>query len=131
MANEFIIKEDTGSVVTFSGGKTAAATITNYTNANVANGELLSVEWTASTIGSLYVQMSGTAIEVFRRNAPSGAGWQLGIPRAFGQLTTGSVTASSTVPFYFTEPLTVNLAIGSNAVANISGLSYQVRLKYR
>lgn len=114
-----------------SSGPPGAAGVTTYTfqSDSSLNGEVLSVDWKATTIGSLYIVMSGTGVEIFRRNAPSGTNWQHANPTEFGQITTGSVTAATMRSFVLNEPIILKLDAGSNTA--ISGLNYGAVVKYR
>lgn len=122
------IKEYRFPTVTFSAGQDTS-TNTVYTEHSI-NGEILEIDWKTNTAGSIYVTLSGTGYEVFRRNAPSGAGWQQTFPRTFTQASTGSIAGAFHAPWVANEPLTVNCATASGQTA-LSGNSYTLVVRYR
>ena len=73
------------------------------------NGNILAVEWSFDRTGSVYITMSGTGQEVFRRNTPSGTGWQCSFPRKLEESTTGSVIDARLDKFPVNEPLILNV----------------------
>jgi hypothetical protein len=75
----------------------------------VINGEILKVDFKTNTTGSLTLTVSGTAQEILRRNAPSGAAWQQAYPFVYGQISTGSITAATMYPVAVNNPLILNL----------------------
>lgn len=130
MSQEFNIKDVRFTTITMSGGVTPSGLVTAYSDRAI-QGRILDVEWTANCIGSVALQFSGTNIEFFRRNAPSGAGWQMTEPRVLTQGTAGSTAAMWSDNFYINEPIFLRYDIGSNAVGNTSGLGFTVNVKYQ
>lgn len=138
MANEYIIKEWTSSVIGATTNLLSGTDIINsYSNASGGpgpiNGQILEVQLKSNLVGgSLSILQSGTNQEIFRRNAPSGigtsTGWQFGYPRVFGELTTGSVTAATMTEYLSTGPLIINVA---GSATTISGGTVQVKVRYR
>ena len=85
----------------------SAATVTEV-HSKTINGEILAIEWKYNRTGSLALSISGTAEEFFRRNLPSGTGWQTTQPRVFGDSTTGSIAGADQFPFYVNSPIVLN-----------------------
>lgn len=127
MSQDYRIKEYRFPSFLFITGVSAA--VTQTTN-HAINGEILDIEWTSDSTGSLAVALSGTAFEVFRRNAPSGTGWQQTFPRIFSQTTTGSIANALHVPWVVNEPMVVSMTAASGTTA-LSGTSYAVTIRYR
>lgn len=93
----------------FSVTADSATTETIFTPDSV-NGEILDVQWAFNRAGSIALSFSGTGIEFFRRNVPSGAGWQTTPPRQLTQSVTGSVIdAEVNANFNAHEPLALDV----------------------
>jgi hypothetical protein len=85
----------------------------------VINGEIMQVEWNAWHTGSMALTFSGTGQEVWRRNAPSGAGVQIAYPMHFPEATTGSIASSAMYPFIANDILCLTLgSMASGAAVN-------------
>ena len=131
MGGNFRTAEYKFAKVTFSGGVTPSGFGVFTTDQSVV-GNLLDVRWISNFIGSIALQASGTNIEMFRRNAPSGtATWQLSEPRLLQQTSTGSIAGAFYEPYYICEPLNLRYDIGSNAAATISGQSITFAFRYQ
>jgi hypothetical protein len=83
--------------------------LSTFQTDTVVNGEILRVDWKSNTTGSIALQVSGSAIELFRRNAPSGAAWQSSLPLVFGQNTIGSIAGATMYPVPVNSPLILRL----------------------
>lgn len=82
----------------------------NFSN-KVINGEILEVNWSHNNTGSLFLTVSGTGEEVFRRNAPSGTGVQVTRPRAVLHDKDGAVAVGSPwTPYVVHDMILVNAA---------------------
>ncbi len=129
MTQEFNVKEMRFTPVTIATGFTAAGSLIEFSEA--VNGRILDVEWTANGIGSLALQFSGNGIEFFRRNAPSGAGTQISMPRKLTDISTGSLAGMIAETYYLNDKMMLRWDIGSNAVGNTSGVSFNIKVKYQ
>lgn len=129
MAQQFNINESRFNAVVFPSGGLPVTSTKVYTGDIV--GQLLDVQWKASTIGSLTLKASGTDIILWENKSPSGAGWQIVHPGILNQLATGSIAGGFIDNFYLCEPIYLQFDIGSNTSANVSGTSYQVNVRYR
>lgn len=89
-------------------------------------GEILDVQWSFNRTGSVSLLFSGTSLEVFRRNAPSGTGWQQAKPRVFGQITTGSIANANMQTFVANEPIVLSVL---NAASGTQTLDVVVRYR--
>lgn len=108
-------------------GTTVFPTVaSNTVYSKAINGEILSVDTNFFGTGSIALSISGTGVEFFRNNAPSGASWNHAVPREFSQSTTGSIAGALHVPFVANGP--VVLTAGSMASG---ALPLQVIVKYR
>jgi len=96
----------------------ASGTSRTFTNYSL-NGEILKVEWTSNTAGSLFLTVSGTEELILSRIAPSGAGYQVSYPRTFGQLSTGSIAGAS----MFGTPINGPLVLGVSGAASGASLT--------
>lgn len=130
MTNSFNVSEYKFTAVSYGSGGLPATATKEY--ANGINGQLLDVQWLGNKfIGSLSLKLSGTDITVWQNNAPSGAAWQSVTPGRFRQLSTGSVAGAFLDTFYLNDILYLQMDIGSNTSANVSGTGYQVNVRYR
>jgi len=129
MTQNFNISEQNFDRVTFGSGGLPATITTVYSEA--VNGQLLDVQWSANVLGSLSLKLSGTNIEVWRRNAPSGTGYQMAKPRMLGQTITASGAGGVLEPFYVNDKIAFVFDVGSNTSANISGTTYTLNFRYR
>lgn len=88
----------------------------------VINGEILEVHWSSNSAGSFWLVRSGAGEELWRRNAPSGTGYQVGRPYIFSESTTGSIAGARSIPFVIQDKL---LLMGS-AVSGTNTLDLTV-----
>lgn len=116
------IKEVRFASQTFSAN---GADATVYSDESI-NGEILDVQWNFNRSGSVFLTTSGTSLEFFRRNAPSGAAWQQSAPYRFSESTTGSIANADHVPFVVQEKIVLNV---NNAASGAAALD--VVVKYR
>lgn len=91
------------------------------------NGEILEVEHKFNQNGSVFVAVSGTGHEVWRRNASSGANWQMSFPRHFTESTTGSIAGAKHEPFVCNAPLYYN----TGSIASGTAATLSIVVKYR
>lgn len=105
-----------------------SATTTSTVYSDNINGEILSIGWNSNITGSTSLTVSGTALQIWRRNAPSGTAWQHGVPREFSQSATGSIAGAEAIPFVINGG-----PIGLNVGSALSGTSaaLNVSIKYR
>ena len=90
------------------------------------NGDILEVDWAFNRTGSIWLTMSGTGEEVFRRNAPSGTGIQVANPRKFTESTAGSIAGALAVPFIVNDKIVLNVL---NAASGTQTLDVNVRYR--
>ena len=90
------------------------------------NGDILEVDWAFNRTGSVWLTISGTGEEFFRRNAPSGTGIQVGAPRKFSESTTGSIANASHIPFVCNDKVVLNVL---NAASGTQTLDVKVRYR--
>jgi hypothetical protein len=83
--------------------------LSTFQTDTVINGNILKVDWKTNTTGSLALQISGTNMEIFRRNAPSGAAWQSTLPYLFAQNSIGSIAGAQMFPVPVNSPLILRL----------------------
>ena len=125
MVRDIRIKEFRFTPQTFN---TNGDDLTLYSD-NPINGEILDVDWAFNRTGSIFLTISGTGEEFFRRNAPSGAGVQVGTPRKFNQITTGSTTIAlgvELIPFIANDKIVLNVL---NAASGAQTLDLNVRYR--
>lgn len=108
--------------MTFSGAGAVATTQSAYP----VVGELLEVTCVSFHTGSVYVTESGTSRELWRNNAPSGTLPTIAYPRAFGQITTGSIAGATMFPFNANGPLILNAGSMASGTSPLT-----VTLRYR
>jgi hypothetical protein len=102
----------------------ASGTSKTYSNYSL-NGEILKVEWTSNTAGSLFLTVSGTEELIMSRIAPSGAGYQRSYPRTHGQITTGSIAGATMFGIPVNGPLVLGVS-GAASGATLTTLDLSV-----
>lgn len=110
----------------FISGTFDTATTTNIFGDYVINGEIIQVDWAFNRTGSIALTVSGTGEEIFRRNAPSGAGVQVTQPRVFTESTTGSIAGAEHVPFIANDKLSLDV---TGAASGTQSLLVHVRYR--
>ena len=122
MVREDIIREYIFPEQTFD-----AATVDTIFSDRPIVGEILQVIMSNNAVGSVYLTVSGTGEEIFRRNTASGPNITISQPRVLTQATTGSIANAQYEPFVATQPLVLN--VGSMASGTSHALN--VTVKYR
>jgi len=93
---------------------------------NPINGDILQVDWSFNRTGSVWLTMSGTGEEFFRRNSASGASTRITNPRTFAQSTTGSIGGAEHIPFIANDKIVLNVL---NALSGTQTLDVNVRYR--
>lgn len=122
MVRDNRIKEFIFSPQTYSANGADSTIYSDYP----LNGEILEVDWAFNRTGSVFLTMSGTGEELFRRNAPSGPGVQITAPRKFSQSTTGSIAGASHTNFIVNDKIVLNVL---NAASGTQTLDVKVRYR--
>lgn len=81
------------------------------------NGEILEVQWKTATLGSLALTFGKSQEEFFRRNAPSGANYQVARPFVFVGNSAGSIASATMYPYVSNDVLWVNLGSAASGAA--------------
>jgi len=104
----------------------SAATVNTYYSDYPLNGEILSVDVNYNNVGSVSLQLSGTAVEFYSSLLASGTNWSHSQPREFSSSTTGSIANAEHVPFVVHEPIAIVVGSMSSGTTPL-----QVVVRYR
>lgn len=96
----------------------AAGQNTVYTDHSIA-GEILSVDWSTNTTGSMFIVTSGTNQLIFSNIAPSGTVWQHRPVGEFVNVATGSIATTFMRGYVANEPLVLAVSGANSSTASV------------